>query len=416
MLSYEEALVQILERANPLPEQELPLDQLFGCVLGEPLRAPFQLPQFDSSAVDGFGVMLSDTESASEQKPVRLKLTGEIQAGSKGDLALTPGCAIKILTGGIVPETVDAVVMREYCTENNGGVDIAYAPSPGENVRRSGSEFEEGVEVLPEGMRVTPPVVGMLATLGYAKFAVHRRPRLAIVTTGDELIKPGQPLGPGQIYDSNSYALKAAIRELGIDECKSYFANDTKESTMQAFKQAFEDSDVIISGGGVSVGDYDFVKDVLEEMGVQTVFWRIAMKPGKPVYFGVLEASAKHPQARSHLVFGLPGNPVSVLVTFHQLVRPALLKMMGSSIEAVPHRVTATLRGTLKKKPGRLDFVRGHLRVVESGHLEVTPTRGQESNMMSGLARANSLIHFPAEAERLDDGAQVTADVLTWWD
>jgi molybdopterin molybdotransferase len=408
MLTYEEALKQILQQAAPLPTIELPLEQLLGFVLADPVVAEFAMPQFDNSAVDGFGVLLADTAAASADHPVSLKLSGEIQAGTPGNLEITAGSAIKILTGAVVPDSVDAVVMGEYCQEKNGSVTVGYAPVEGENVRRRGTEFEAGAAVLPAGLLVTPPVVGLLASLGYRSFPVHRKPSLAIIATGDELVEPGKPLQPGQIYDSNSFALGAALSAIGISQCRVLHASDSAESTRAAFQEAFASHDVIISTGGVSVGDYDFVKDVLESLGVRTVFWRIAIKPGKPVYFGVLPS-----ENGNKLIFGLPGNPVSGLVTYHQFVKPALRKLMGS--EAPAQKLLAKLRGQLKKKPGRLDFVRGIIQFGADGQVEVRATQGQDSHMISGLAKANSLIHFDADADRFENGTNVTVDLINWW-
>lgn len=412
MLSYEQALAAILEQATPLSHKRIRLESLLGFVLAEPLVARFEMPLFNNSAVDGYGVRLADTQHASERSPTELKLIGEIQAGSSGELSLAPGSAIKILTGGAVPASVEAVVMREFCQEKNAAVKVGYAPKQGENIRLKGEEFPQGQEVLPSGVRVTPPVVGLVATLGYSSFVVHEKPKVALVVTGDELVKPGQRLLAGQIYDSNSYALQAAITALGIEEWLCMHARDTRKSTRQAFAQALEQSDVVISAGGVSVGDHDYVKDVLEELGVETVFWRIAIKPGKPVYFGVVETAKRK---RRKLVFGLPGNPVSALVTYHQFVKPALLKLMGMR-QYSNQQVTATVTASLKKKPGRLDFVRAVVNCSPAGRVVVSPTRGQDSHMLSGLARANSLIHFAADAEVLPDGSQATVDMLNWWE
>ncbi|MGH9551594.1 MAG: molybdopterin molybdotransferase MoeA, partial [Terriglobales bacterium] len=257
-------------------------------------------------------------------------------------------------------------------------------------------------------------VVGQLAMLGYREFLVHRRPRVALVVTGNELVEPGQPLKPGQIYDSNSYALSAAIVALGLEPPQIHRALDTRESTRNAFHEALQEADVVISSGGVSVGDYDYVKVILEELGSRTIFWRVAIKPGKPVYFGVLDRT-NVPDSRSKLVFGLPGNPVSVLVTYHQLVKPALCKMMGVT-RAFHPTFEAMLAAPLNKKPGRLDFVRATARAGEGALVMAQPTRGQDSHMMSGLAKANSLIHFPADADHMDAGTIAKLDLLRWSD
>lgn len=406
MLTYEAALEKILEKAVPLGVVNKNLSEVLEHFVAESIVSPFPMPQFDNSAVDGYGVLCADFTEANEASAVSLKLLGEIQAGSPGSIELQPRCAIKIFTGAVVPPSVESVVMREYCAEADGSVSIQYAPSAGENIRRRGAEFEAGKEILSAGFCVTPPVVGLLATLGKNSVKTFQKPSVCVIATGDELIEPGQPLAPGQIYNSNSYALSSALHKAGVDKIEIKHARDNVEATRQCFSEALKDHDVIISTGGVSVGDYDYVKDVLEQLGVETVFWRIAIKPGKPVYFGVQDEPRK-------LVFGLPGNPVSGLVTYHQFVKPALLKLMGAS-EPENKTATAVLMAELRKKPGRLDFVRGVASASADGRMQVTPTVGQDSHMMSGLAKANCLIHFDADASILRAGEHVVVTLLNW--
>lgn len=410
MLTHEEALQKILEHAMPLPQRRLRLEALLGHVLAQPVVAKFELPRFDNSAVDGFGVLLSDVDSA-DLKPSCLKLIGTLEAGSGEQLELKRGTTIKILTGAPIPPGTEAVVMREFCEESNGHVTIRRRPRMGENIRRKGEEIAPGQLVIPAGVRVTPPVVGMLATLGYPSFVIHEKPRVSLVITGDELVRPGLPLGPGQIYNSNSYALQAAIQALGIDEWSCHHAHDTKKSTRQNFQIAIEQADIIISSGGVSVGDKDYVKEVLAELGVRPVFWGIAVKPGKPVFFGVIDLPRKKGRK---LVFGLPGNPVSALVTFHQFVKPAISRCMGQSRYA-PGHLYAKLRSPLRKPPGRLDFVRTMLEPESSGSVYARATVGQDSHMLSGLAMAQGLIYFDAQLSELEAEAIVRVDELDWW-
>jgi molybdopterin molybdotransferase len=329
-----------------------------------------------------------------------------MRAGSADDCEIESGTAVKILTGARVPKSVEAVVMLEYCTETDDQVLVSCSVASGENIRPSGQEFKAGNLVLPAGIRANPPVIGLLASLGYASYKVHDRPRIAIVTTGDELVKPGDKLAGGEIYDSNSYALRAAVNALGIKDCTFRHAEDTRKATRRAFVKAFEEADIIISSGGVSVGDHDYVKEVMEDMKVQTIFWRVAVKPGKPIYFGILPA--KIPK----LIFGLPGNPVSSLVTFHQFVKPAILRCMGLTTPQFS-TCTAKLTTDVRKKAGRLDFVRGTLQCHDD-ELVVAPTVGQDSHMLSGLSTANCLIHFDADAELLKVGSSVKIDLIDW--
>lgn len=413
MLSYSEALTAILDNTRSLPMETLPLDRLLGRYLAKPLAAKFDLPMFDNSAVDGYGVRLEDVKGASKENPVKLKLTGTISAGERGERLLLAGTALKIMTGAIVPGSAEAVIMREFCDEQNGIVTVAGTVKAGENIRRKGEELIEGTKVLDVGTFVTPPVLGLIATLGYPQTAVHQKPKVSIVATGDELVQPGKPLLPGQIYDSNSYAMAAAVHALGLETCGPFHARDDIEATRKNLSGALDAADVVVSAGGVSVGDFDYVKDIFEQLGVTTVFWRIAVKPGKPVYFGVMDTD----DGRQKLVFGLPGNPVSALVTFHQLVRPALLKMLGathSSALSAQSGLKATLSKPLKKKPGRLDFVRGVLN-ASGARLTTTPTTGQESHMLSGLSKANCLIHFAADDAEKEEGDVLPVDWLSWF-
>jgi molybdopterin molybdotransferase len=229
--------------------------------------------------------------------------------------------------------------------------------------------------------------------------------------TGDELVPPGSKLQPGQIFDSNSYALKAALECLGIKQCQIYYAKDTLESTKEAFSNALQEAHVVISSGGVSVGDHDYVKKALEQLNVETVFWKIAIKPGKPVFFGKLATG----ENRNKLVFGLPGNPVSVLITYHQFVKPALKKMMGV-VDLATNKYTAKLTNAISKKAGRLDFMRGQLSPGADGSLQVTAVKGQDSHMLTGLSAADSLLHFSADAEHIEAGNDVPIELLKWFD
>lgn len=407
MITYEEALQTILSHVALMPTKRLPLEALPGFVIAEPVIANFDMPLFDNSAVDGFGVRSSETQLASETSPCELTLQATIQAGDESTHTLNSGSAIKILTGAPVPSSVDAVIMKEFTEERNGSVLIKLPATPGMSIRRRGEEFRAGQKVLEGGILANASVIGLLATLGYSSFPVYKKPHLSVISTGNELVQPGKTLKPGQIYDSNSFALSAALNSLGLLGVEKLHADDNPDSTRKALKKAIQSSDVVISCGGVSVGDYDFVKDIAEEIGIKTVFWKIAIKPGKPVYFGIVD-DAKSPRK---LIFGLPGNPVSALVTFHQLVKPALMKMMGLTYK--PLRLPATLTQPLKKQAGRMEFVRGML-ANENGQLLVSPAKGQDSHMMGGIAAADCLIYFPLESQTLAAGELVTVEQLSW--
>lgn len=431
MISFEEALKLVEENVSTLGKTEVSLREMAGCYLAEDVVATMNSPQFDNSAVDGYGIKVSDLADASEAAPKQLKLVSAIAAGSPKELQINPGEAVKIFTGARVPTSCEAVVMREYSREENGNVHIGCGAQSGENIRRAGDEYKKGERVLEAGIKANPPVVALLASLGHTKFSVFKKPRVALVVTGDELVEPGNPLKDGQIYDSNAYGLTAALNALGINDCKSFIARDTKEETKEAFEKALSESDMVISSGGVSVGDHDYVKETLEGLGFKTVFWRIAIKPGKPVYFGVLDVknndskdsdskhsgnkNGQHKFVGRKYVFGLPGNPVSVLVTFHQIVKPALRKMAGGAFFR-NETVKLTAGSALKKRPGRLDFVRGTLKREENGNTTAIPTRGQESHMLSGLAKAQVMMHFAAKLEKLNQGEPLEVSFINWND
>lgn len=408
LLTYEQALEKILATVEVLPQEQSALDDLLCRYTAEPICAAFDLPRFDNSAVDGFGVLLDDVKAASKENPRPLKLIASVPAGDSTKTRLQPGQTIKILTGAPVPSSVEAVIMREYCVESGDEIDVLTCAEPHANIRRRGEECKKGDVIMPAGTGTTPPVIGLIASFGHSTFAVRKRPRVAIVSTGDELVQPGGNVSDGQIFESNSYALKAAVAQMGIDTGKShYHCRDDREVTRSTLSRALEQSDVVISAGGVSMGDKDFVKVVFEQdLNVTPVFWKVAVKPGKPVFFGYADI-----QSRRKLVFGLPGNPVSALVTFELFVKPALLKMQGAEQYLAPVW-KARADGVLKKRPGRLDFVRGILKCSSEGALHVLPTRGQDSHMLSGLAKADCLIHFDADSELIPEGQLVNIQSL----
>lgn len=410
MIPFNEALALILDQVAPFNKISVGLEGLSGYVLAESVTATMMTPRFDNAALDGFGLRAAEVAEAAREAPVRLRLCGTLRAGKDGGQTQLPtGCAVKIFTGAPIPDGVDAVVMKEDCQERDGDVLVAKAVRPNENIRRAGEEFQPGQVVLPAGVRVTPPVIGLLATFGYTAIPVYRKPEVALVVTGDELVPPGQPLHPGQIYDANSYAVAAALEGLHIPVRGVYHAEDEREILTGRLREALESADVVITVGGVSVGEFDFVRVACADLGFTTHIWKVAMKPGKPSYFATRGTGVER-----KYVFGLPGNPVSALLTFRLIVRPALAKMLGAPA-ANDLQLPAMLTTVLKKKAGRKEFIRG-VACSNDGRLEVTPTVGQESHMLGGLALANCLIHFPADESSLAPGTTVTIELLDWTD
>ncbi len=435
MLTYDEALKQVLDHSARFERKVEKVDfrSSLGRVLAGPIKAGFDLPRFNNSGVDGYGVIVEDLAGASVASPVKLKLVGQVAAGANtpagtggganprpgqgGGAAgeLQPGHTLRILTGALVPDSVEAVVMKEFCSVENDEVTVVGQVRIGENIRMQGEEVEAGASVLAQGMLISPPIVGLLATLGQTAISVFKQPRVSVISTGDELVEPGTELGHCQIYNSNSHALAAALKAIGIDQVHSFHTKDDREQTRTVLQEALNKSDVIVSIGGVSVGERDYVKETFEALGVRTVFWRIQMKPGKPVYFGVVQAEGEAVEDGKiqKIVFGLPGNPVSSLVTFNLFVKPALKIMQGLK-EKARRITTARLARNLKKKAGRLDFVRGTLETAEDGSLIAYATSGQESHMLTGLAAADCLMLFASDLEFLPEGATLPVQILNW--
>jgi molybdopterin molybdotransferase len=402
MIDFNSAREAVLRSVRPGSMLTVSLESATGYVIAKDIVAREPVPAFDSSAVDGYAVRLDD-ETASVF-PEQLPLVGTIRAGDPPVSELQRNTAVRIFTGAVVPASAHSVVMQEAAEELDGAVRFRTNPKKGENIRRRGEEFARGSSVLAPGARITPPVVALLASLGCINIEVYSKPRVSLIITGDEIRPPSESVRKGQVRDSVSHALRAALGIMGITDVAAFHTGDSPSATEEAFLSALDRSDVVLSVGGVSVGGYDFVKDVLGEIGVERIFWKVAMKPGKPNYFGI---------KNNTLVFGLPGNPVSALVSFYVLVRPALLKRMGCA-DHDPVIVRAMLTETITKKRGRMEFVRGVLGQNESGAPTVAPAKGQLSHMLGGMAAANCLIHIPEGSTELPASSVVDAELLLW--
>jgi molybdopterin molybdotransferase len=401
MLSTYKARAAVLRHAMPGGTEVVPLAQLHNRVIGRPLIADCDLPRFDCSAVDGYAVTVADVAKSSPEFPSELKLQGRVTAGSVSAEKLASGAVVRILTGAPIPCGAEAVVMQEFTVANNGTVRVQRAVTHGENIRRRGGEYIAGTEALPVGTRLNAAGVGLMVTLGVTEFEVYVRPSVAVLTTGDEVVEPGTPLREGQIYDANAWTVICALDNLGIKPASIAHVNDDPAKVRASLDEALRTADVIITTGGASVGDTDHVKPALRNLGVALHFESVAMKPGKPTCFGTRGAQ---------LVFGLPGNPVAVLVSFHHFVKPALRRMMGeTSPEPITH--SARLTQPLHKKSERAEWVRAKLHNRDS-EVWVTPTSGQDSHMLGGLTTADCLVHFPSSAVALDSGSIVEIELL----
>ena len=404
MIDFESAREKIFQKTPVLGTKTVSLARCEGYVLAEKIVTKEPVPSFDSSAVDGYAVRYEDIETAGKNKPVALNLVGEVRAGGTAGAKLGKNSALKIFTGAPVPRQATAVVMIEDTEESNGVVFIKKSAKRGQHIRKKGKEFRKGQKIFSPGKYISPPVVAMLASSGVTKINVYRKPRVSLLVTGDELRPPSATLKPGEIRDSNSFALKASLQSMGIDNVDVMRVKDTEADTRRSFLRALKTADVVISVGGVSVGEYDLVKETLHNIGVRQIFWRVAIKPGKPNYFGV---------KGKKLIFGLPGNPVSALVSFYVLVRPALWRLMGRTDEP-SFIVRARLTDRITKMPGRMEFVRGIVNKTESGELFVSPLKSRDSHMIGGMAAANCLIYFPKNSSVLESSSSVDVQVLVW--
>lgn len=409
MLTVDDAIARILHAALPLPGARTPLLESPGRVLDEDIVADIDVPPFSNSAVDGYAVRAADTARTTAESTVVLRSIGDMPAGASPGASVGPGEAVRIMTGAAVPQGADAVVMVEDTAPAEfGGVRILAAAVEGQHVRRAAQDVERGSVVLTAGTRIRAAEVAMLATMGRATVLARRRPRVAVFSTGDELVDVTvrAPLPVGKIRDSNRYALAALVEETGATLLAHGHIPDDLEATVRAFRQssgASEPADVLICAGGVSVGDRDFVKPALERLGTLDL-WRVRMKPGKPLAFGRIGDA---------LFFGLPGNPVSAMVTFELFVRPALLKMAGRpDSDLARPRVRAVLAAPVAHSPGRREFVRAITKASESGYV-TRPTGAQGSHILRSMTSANSLIIVPEDADDRAAGSAVEVMLLT---
>lgn len=400
MITIERARELVLGRVRALAAEDVPLRAAVGRFLASDVAAAEDIPGFDNSAMDGYAVRAADVAGASGEHPARLRLVGESSAGHPAERELGEGEAIAISTGAAVPRGADAVVRVED-TERDGEQLLAVAAvAVGGCIRRAGEDVRAGVTVLNAGALLGAAELGALAAAGQPIASCARRPRVAMLVTGDELVEPGEPLGPGQIRDSNAYAMPPLAAGAGAEVGAVEIVPDHLEGTIAALERALG-ADVVVVCGGVSVGEHDHVRPALEQLGVEQIFWRVALKPGKPTYFGVA--------SEGKLVFALPGNPVSAMVTFLLFVRPALLAMQGG--EPAAPRLMAALAGDYEKAGGRAEAVRVRLEPTESGWT-ATPTGPQGSHVLTSMLGADGFAILPTEADLLNAGELVPVELL----
>ncbi len=400
MRSIAEALASMMPAFSPLGEEEVHLTEAAGRYLSRDVIARHDSPPFDNSAMDGFAVVAADVAAATEASPVRLPVKGESRAGGPLPGVLSDGTACRIFTGAPMPPGADSVVIQEDTDRDGEVVAIREASSPGKHVRARGSDLQAGAALVRAGDRILPGELGVLASQNVERVHVYRRPKVALLSTGDELRSLGEPVEPGAIVNSNAYVLAEMLRTLGAEPVVLPPAPDSLPSIEAALRKALE-ADVVVTTGGVSVGEYDFMHEAFENVGIEASFWKVRIKPGKPLTFAL---HGKTP------VIGVPGNPISAMVTFEILVAPCLRRMLGDPAPH-PRPVLATLRTPYRRRPGRIEVARGYAE-REGGEVVVSLHGLQGSGSLPSFVGVNALVLLPSDRADLAAGDQVEA--LLW--
>ena len=396
-LTCDEARRRISEHVRPLRDlEQVNIRAALGRILGTPVKSRMNVPGHTNSAMDGYAINAADIP----QDGIRtLAIIGSSFAGKPFSGAFAHGGAVRIMTGGVVPDAADTIVPQEQVEATDHEIRIDGRHKRGQHVRAAGEDIALGQTVLSPGHLITPAELGMLAALGVAEVTVVRRPRVAFFSTGDELRSLGESLGAGDVYDSNRYTLYGMLTRLGVEALDLGVVVDDQAALAEAFERASKVADVVITSGGVSVGEADYTKEILTRLGAVR-FWKVAMKPGRPLAFGDLGSA---------LFFGLPGNPVSVMVTFYQFVQPALLQLMGAT-QRVPLMLKARTTSVLKKRPGRVEFQRGLLARNDAGEYTVIPTGDQGSGILSSMVNANCFIVLGMDTGLVEAGSWVLVE------
>jgi len=394
LLPVSVALTRIAESITPLSDvEQLPVREALGRILAEALHSPVDVPNHTNSAMDGYALAASDLDLK------ELTVIGTAWAGRAFTAAISAGQCVRIMTGAVIPEGCDTVVMQEHVECNGDQIRIAPGQKPGQHVRQAGEDLAAGTLALAGGQRLLPSDLGLVASLGIGELRVLRKPRVAFFSNGDELRSIGEPLSLGEVYDSNRYTLHGMLTRLAVDFVDLGVVPDDRARIRETLLQAASIADVVITSAGASVGDADYVKDILDEIA-QVNFWKLAMKPGRPLSFGRIGEA---------FFFGLPGNPVSVMVTFYQFVLPALRRLMGEK-SYEPLRLPARALNRLKKKPGRTEYQRGYLVQDEHGELTVSTTGDQGSGVLSSMSQANCFIILEMDSMGAQAGETVTVE------
>lgn len=400
MISVDEARNLILDSFSPLGTESVDILSALNRILAEDVYSRQNIPLSDNSAKDGYALRAEDIRDASRENPVELEVVENIPAGSIPRRRIGTGQAARIMTGAPIPEGADTVMQVENTESANGRVRVFAQAEKGLDIRPAGGDVRDGERVLSAGTLIRPAEIGMLASLGRSFISVYQRPTVAVLSTGNELVEIDADVKTGRIVNSNGYALSAQVRECGAVPILLGIARDTKEDLVERFKVARR-ADVIISSGGVSVGDYDFVKDIMQQTGNSMKFWRVAMRPGRPLAFGTIQGKP---------IFALPGNPVSSMISFEQFVRPALLKTMGHR-ELFRKTARAVMAEDFRKEKGLRYFIRVRLR-EENGTLTASATGDQGSGILRSMVLADGLVELPEELTEIKAGTSVKVQLL----
>ncbi|RKR11808.1 molybdopterin molybdochelatase [Flavobacterium sp. 90] len=385
MIQVEQALSIIAENSTNMPIQKIPVRQALGYILAETIYSPINMPPFRQSAMDGYAFIHSERH--------QYDIVSISQAGDHSNIKINPNEAVRIFTGAFVPHNADTVVMQEHVMANEKSILITNMPKQFANVRNKGEQIEKEDVVFEANTLITPAAIGFLACLGITEIEVYKKPKVAILVTGNELVKPGKKLPKGKIYESNSVMLEAALQTIGIKKTKVYKVKDSLKATKKALKGILDKYDIVLISGGISVGDYDFVKEALLENGVEELFYKINQKPGKPMFFG---------SKKETLVFALPGNPASSLTNFYVYVYPAIKNRMGFSDTHLP-KIVRKLNSGFTNTTGKTLFLKALY-----DQTNVTILESQSSAMLNTFAIANSLLIVPSDVETLKKGQLVT--------
>ena len=395
MIDYDVARGLVLSSVKTLPAEAIPLAEALGRILARDIKARENIPPFNKATMDGYAVRAADTLAAERDNAVELEVMEDLPAGRVSRKSVGPGQAVRIMTGAPLPKSADAVVMVEDTEKSGSCVKVRRTVRPADNTGQAGEDLRKGEMVLERGDMIGPAETGLLAAAGLARVPVVRRPRVDVIATGDEIVEPGEKKAPGQIRNSNGPALLAMARRAGAEARYLGIARDRTSSLRVKLARA-KRADILVLSGGVSVGDYDLVKDELLAAGVRLVFWQVRIKPGKPIFCG---------QRGRQLVFGLPGNPTSAMVTFLLFVQPAIGRMLGRKCPQ-PKEGRAILTEEVVLKPGRTQFLRGVLD-ADGTTLMAAPYSDQKSGVLRSMVRSQVLIIVPADVSRLEKGGEV---------